>query len=164
MIRKNIKYAALAFTMLLAACTSSVNLHQPATQLSHELAGSGAHVVEHGKDVRVTLLVDASFIKGTSRLTPQALRTLGQVVLLMHQYPALHIRIEAYTDDRGKAKTNQLITLRRAMAVADYFRNHGIDSGRIAMSGMGSANPVADNATSLGRQQNRRVELTLFNV
>lgn len=164
MPHKLLKYTLLAMTVLLTACSGSMNLHQPATQLSHELAGSGSRVVEHGRDIKVIMLVDSSFVKGTSRLSPQALRTLGQVVLLMHQYPALHIRIEAYTDDRGKPKTNQLITLRRAMAVADYFRNHGIDSGRIEMAGMGSANPIAANTSSSGRQQNRRVELRLFTV
>lgn len=163
-MKKMIKQTALIVAMLLTACTSSINLHKPATQLSHELAGSGAAVIEHGKDVKVIMQVDGSFIKGTSRLSPQALRTLGQVVLLMHQYPSLHLRIEAYTDDRGKPKTNQLITLRRAMAVADYFRNHAIDSGRIEMSGMGSVNPVALNTTSSGRAQNRRVELVLFTL
>ncbi len=163
MIKSSIKASLLSVSLLLVACTTATNLHQPAAQLSHELAGSGAHVVEHGQDVRVTLLVDNTFIKGTSRLTPIALRSLGQVVLLMHKYTSLHIRIEAYTDNRGKPKTNQLITLRRAMAVADYFRNHGIDSGRIEMAGMGSADPAASNGTANGRQLNRRVELTLFN-
>lgn len=160
---KYLKNSVWALCLCLAACVSNVAMHAPAKQLNHELVGSGARVVEHGQDIQVLLWVDNTFIKNTSRLTPQALRTLGQVVLLMHQYPSLHIRIEGYTDNRGKAKTNQLITLRRAMAVADYFRNHGIDSGRIAMSGMGSANPIASNDTAKGRQMNRRVELTLYN-
>lgn len=163
MIKKYLKSTALTSMLLLSACTSTVNLHQPASQLNHELAGSGAHVVEHGQDIKVTLLVDSTFVKGTSRLTPLAVRTLGQVVLLMHQYPSLHLHIEAYTDSHGKPKTNQLITLRRAMAVADYFRNQAIDSGRLEMAGMGSVDPVASNGTSAGRQLNRRIELTLFN-
>lgn len=151
-------------TLLLAACVSNTDLHQPAQQLTHELSGSGAHVTEHGRDVKVTLWVDNSFVKNTSRLTPQAQRVLGQIVLEMHHHPSLHIRIEAYTDNRGKAKTNQLVTLRRAMAVADYFRNQGIDSGRIEMAGLGSANPIASNESAKGRQTNRRVELTLYNL
>ena len=159
-----LKMLVAVASLCLAACVSNTDLHQPAQQLGHELRGSGAHVVEHGKDIDVILWVDASFIKGTSRLTPQAQRILGQVVLEMHQYSALHIRIEAYTDNCGKAKTNQLVTLRRAMAVADYFRNQGIDSGRIEMAGMGSANPMASNESAKGRQTNRRVELTLYNL
>lgn len=158
-----LKNMLLCGVLGLTACTTSLNMHGPATQLNHELSGSGAHLVEHSNDIRILLLVDNTFIKSTSRLTPQGLRALGQVALLMHQYPSLHIRIEGYTDNHGKEKTNQLITLRRAMAVADYFRNQGIDSARIAMSGMGSANPVANNDTAKGRQANRRVELTLFN-
>lgn len=158
------KQLLLSTALLLSGCVSSqVNMHTPSVQLNHELAGSGAHVIEHSNDIELILPVDSTFIKNTSRLTPQALRVLGQVVLLMHHYPSLHIRIEGYTDNHGKAKTNQLITLRRAMAVADYFRNQGIDSARIDMAGMGSANPIASNASSKGRQTNRRVELTLFN-
>lgn len=158
-----VKAAALGCALWLSACTTPLNMHGPATQLNHELTGSGAHLIEHSNDIRIILLVDNTFIKSTSRLTPQGLRVLGQVALLMHQHPSLHIRIEGYTDNRGKEKTNQLVTLRRAMAVADYFRNQSIDSARIEMSGMGSANPIASNDSAKGRQANRRVELTLFN-
>lgn len=157
------KSAAMGCVLLLAACTTPLNMHGSAVQLNQELSGSGAHLMEHSNDIRIILLVDNTFIKSTSRLTPQGLRVLGQVALLMHQHTSLHIRIEGYTDNRGKEKTNQLITLRRAMAVADYFRNQGIDSARIDMSGMGSANPIASNDSAQGRQANRRVELTLFN-
>jgi outer membrane protein OmpA-like peptidoglycan-associated protein len=37
----------------------------------------------------------------------------------------------------------------------------GIDGARIETIGHGESEPVADNRTAAGRQQNRRVELTL---
>jgi OOP family OmpA-OmpF porin len=53
--------------------------------------------------------------------------------------------------------------LLRANAVGDYLEEKGIDRGRLAISGAGSAVPIADNATRYGRSQNRRIEIALGN-
>ncbi|MBR6674663.1 MAG: OmpA family protein [Alphaproteobacteria bacterium] len=54
-------------------------------------------------------------------------------------------------------------SLRRANAVSNYLRLQGVDGNRIVTDGLGSKNPIASNATSAGREQNRRVEITLIN-
>ena len=38
----------------------------------------------------------------------------------------------------------------------------GLDSGRIVADGRGEEEPIADNATDIGRQENRRVEVAIF--
>ena len=47
----------------------------------------------------------------------------------------------------------------RAAAVRAYLVRQGVDAGRLTTAGFGASRPVADNATELGRAQNRRVEL-----
>ena len=58
---------------------------------------------------------------------------------------------------------NLRVGARRADAVRDYLvKQHGIDESRIQTQSSGESHPVADNQTSEGRKQNRRVEIELF--
>jgi len=54
--------------------------------------------------------------------------------------------------------------LKRAQAVATYLQNRGVAANRLSVTGMGPNNPIASNATAAGREQNRRVEITLINL
>jgi outer membrane protein OmpA-like peptidoglycan-associated protein len=47
----------------------------------------------------------------------------------------------------------------RAESVLNYFVSRGIPQGRFEVVGLGSRQPVADNATPEGRSKNRRVEI-----
>ena len=57
---------------------------------------------------------------------------------------------------------NQRLSLQRAQAVVDYLVRAGINAGRLRARGLGSAVPVADNASASGRSRNRRIEFTLL--
>ena len=69
------------------------------------------------------------------------------------------IRVTGHTDSTGSADYNQKLSMRRAEAVRDYLVSLGADRSKMEVSGMGEANPIADNKTREGRAQNRRVEL-----
>lgn len=62
-----------------------------------------------------------------------------------------------HTDSIGTPEYNQKLSLRRADAVKTYLVSTGIDASRIYTEGKGEAQPLADNKTAEGRQQNRRV-------
>jgi outer membrane protein OmpA-like peptidoglycan-associated protein len=47
--------------------------------------------------------------------------------------------------------------------VKTYLTQHGIQSMRVATTGMGETQPIADNLSASGRQQNRRVEIIIQN-
>jgi outer membrane protein OmpA-like peptidoglycan-associated protein len=49
----------------------------------------------------------------------------------------------------------------RAEVVRKYLVESGIDAERITTKGYGETQPIADNETDRGRQQNRRVEFTI---
>ena len=59
----------------------------------------------------------------------------------------------------GSDKYNQDLSLRRAHSVAHYFEGKKVDPVRMALSGKGESEPVANNSSESGRQQNRRVEI-----
>ncbi len=69
------------------------------------------------------------------------------------------IAVTGHTDSRGSEAYNQQLSERRAAAVRDYMVNNGVDSALVTASGSGESEPVADNNTADGRQQNRRVDI-----
>lgn len=70
------------------------------------------------------------------------------------------LRVDGHTDNVGSASYNMDLSLKRAIAVASYLvAVEGIDPARIFIKGMGKSAPIADNATSEGRSQNRRSEI-----
>jgi outer membrane protein OmpA-like peptidoglycan-associated protein len=56
---------------------------------------------------------------------------------------------------------NQELSDKRAASVKNYFIAKGIDVTRLSSKGFGETTPIADNKTSAGRAQNRRVEIKL---
>lgn len=69
------------------------------------------------------------------------------------------IVIEGHTDNQGDVPYNQSLSDRRAQSVKNWFVQHGVKASRIMPVGMGEDNPMATNATSTGRAQNRRIEI-----
>jgi OOP family OmpA-OmpF porin len=71
------------------------------------------------------------------------------------------VKIVGHTDNTGTDEYNQGLSERRAATVRDYAIEKGVKPEIITSSGMGESAPVADNSTSAGRAQNRRVEVTV---
>ena len=46
--------------------------------------------------------------------------------------------------------------------MADVLSGFGVQAVRMDVMGFGETQPIADNSSASGRQQNRRVELTLI--
>ena len=79
----------------------------------------------------------------------------------MKAYPKRTALVEGFTDSTGSDATNQTLAARRAESVQAALVGMGVTRERIAAKGYGEAFPVASNATTDGRQLNRRVEIVL---
>jgi OOP family OmpA-OmpF porin len=79
----------------------------------------------------------------------------------MKRVPGINVEVVGHTDSRGRAAYNLDLSQRRADSVKAYLIEQGIDADRIRTDGQGETNPVASNDTAEGRQDNRRVELTI---
>ncbi len=71
------------------------------------------------------------------------------------------VRVDGHTDASGKAAYNQQLSERRAQSVAKALVGIGMQPQNIQTRGMGSSQPVADNSTSSGRTENRRVSIVV---
>lgn len=79
--------------------------------------------------------------------------------------PDAYVVAGGFTDSAGDEEYNLALSERRASSVKSYLvSNFGIDEDRVVTLWFGKDNPVGDNATSEGRQLNRRVELAVGGV
>lgn len=99
------------------------------------------------------------FDTDSARIRPESLATLDEVTKMLTAESGWQILIEGHTDASGAAAHNQALSEQRAASVKDYLVGKGIAAARLSTAGFGASKPVADNATELGRAQNRRVEL-----
>lgn len=99
---------------------------------------------------------------GKSNLASSSFPDLERLVHLLEENPDMSLEIFGHTDNVGNADANLSLSQLRARAVANYLIRKGISSDRIFARGFGEKYPLASNATSEGRLQNRRVEIHLF--
>ncbi|MGR3910616.1 OmpA family protein [Burkholderia sp. SR8] len=112
--------------------------------------------VEH-----VNLAGDALFATGLATLTPAARASLDQLLSEREERTYTQVTVTGYTDSVGSAASNLALSKRRAQTVAGYLKAHGLNAQSMSVTGRGSADPVASNATAAGRASNRRVEISL---
>ena len=99
------------------------------------------------------------FATGTADLSGSARESLARFAGIVASYPDLKFNIEGHTDSTGSDRTNEALSLRRAIAVRDYLIGQHVPASSIDAQGLASSHPIADNETSEGRARNRRVEI-----
>ena len=92
-------------------------------------------------------------------LRPGSGEVIDTVADMLKANPELSIEIPGHTDSTGTADRNCQLSLERARAVAAALGLYGVEAKWLVPRGFGQDQPVGDNATEEGRQQNRRVEL-----
>lgn len=90
---------------------------------------------------------------------------------VLNQNRDMDVSIYGYTDNTGwknstaeqSAQKNLNLSQERAQSVSSYLLGCGVSPNQLkSVEGMGEANPVADNSTEAGRQENRRVEVFMY--
>lgn len=109
------------------------------------------------------------FKSGDSEVLPEAKLILEKVAVVLNQYDKNIIEIEGHTDNvpvskRSKYESNNVLSMYRALSVADYIREiTKLNPAYIKSSGRGDYVPIADNTTEEGRARNRRVVIKIYN-
>lgn len=126
--------------------------------LRADLADLQARQTQHGY---VVTLGDVLFEVDRAELKPGSARVMDKLARALMDDPNSTVEVDGHTDSTGSREHNIDLSMRRALSVKNYLASHGIDAARISAKGLGPDYPVATNATSAGRQQNRRVEVTV---
>jgi OOP family OmpA-OmpF porin len=96
-------------------------------------------------------------------LQPSADPVLCELLAALNSRPELRAGLIGHTDAVGAPAHNQDLSARRAATVLTWLVQHGIAAGRLQSSGVGAAQPIADNNAEPGRALNRRVEVKALN-
>ena len=122
--------------------------------------------------VKVTFDSGILFSTSSSNLSSSAKSSLSKFANdVLNQNRDMDVTIYGYTDNQGwknstaeqSYQKNLNLSQERAQSVASYLLACGVSTNQIkSVQGMGEANPIADNSTAAGRQENRRVEIYLY--
>ena len=113
--------------------------------------------------VKVTFDSGILFATNKSDLSASSKNALAKFSNTLKNNNLLAVDIYGHTDSSGNDGINVPLSNQRAESVASYLKSCGVSSSQFKnVAGKGSSEPVADNSTPAGRQQNRRVEVYLY--
>ncbi len=116
--------------------------------------------IEVGKKVEIN---DIHFATNSAIFDKSSTFILDNFIDFLNENPNIKIKIYGHTDNVGDAKSNLILSEKRAKAVRDYLIIMGIDSNRIVgYKGFGETQPKASNKTKKGRAINRRTEFEII--
>jgi outer membrane protein OmpA-like peptidoglycan-associated protein len=135
-------------------------MDQQAQELEQNLPA--ADVERVGEGIAVTFESGVLFPYNSADVLPAGRENLRQLATSLRNYPGTTVLIVGHTDSSGSDEYNMGLSYRRAESARSFLAAQGIDASRVRVEGRGESEPVADNSTDAGRQQNRRVEIAIF--
>lgn len=118
-------------------------------------------ITEEDRRVVGEAIKNLEFDLGKSTIKAKSYETLNRVAGLLVE-KNFSLKLAGHTDNTGSMALNLRLSKDRAEAVKSYLVSQGANPSRIEATGYGPNQPIASNKTAEGRQQNRRVEFTLF--
>jgi outer membrane protein OmpA-like peptidoglycan-associated protein len=136
---------------------------QQAAQMREQIRQQLNSILQTQETARglIVNLSDVLFATGRYDLKQDAQLKLARVSGILLAHPDLKVQVEGYTDNVGGDAYNQKLSEQRANRVQNFLASQGVPIQNVSAIGYGTSNPVADNSTSAGRQQNRRVEMVV---
>ncbi len=117
-------------------------------------------------DTRSKLITEGKFVTtgisfdvNSANIKPESYAVLKDIAETLQENAAVKVKIIGHTDSDGEEAANLDLSKRRAESVKENLASQfGIDKSRLETDGMGESAPAADNTTSEGKANNRRVE------
>ena len=118
-------------------------------------------VTEADRKVVRDAINNLEFDLGKATIRAKSYETLNRVAALLVE-KNFSLKLAGHTDNTGSKELNLRLSKERAESVKAYLVSQGANASRIEATGYGMGQPIATNKTAAGRQQNRRVEFTLY--
>ncbi len=108
--------------------------------------------------------IQIQFTPGSDEIMAGSYLLLDKLGETMTSFGSTILRVEGNTDSTGSPTSNMTLSERRALSVKNYIVKNfpNIPATRFQTIGRGSSNPIAENATEAGRQQNRRTDIKVI--
>lgn len=136
------------------------NMDKKAQEMQEEMDGVTIQRVEEG----IAVSFDSGILFGfdSSSLRPESRENLEKLSEIIAEDDETILMIVGHTDSSGDEDYNMDLSERRARSAAEYMISQGLSESRIQIEGRGETEPIADNSTESGQQDNRRVEVAIY--
>lgn len=134
-------------------------MDKQAAEIERDL--EGAEVERVGEGILITFDSGLLFATNSYQINSTTRANLKELADVLKKYEDTEILIQGHTDATGGDDLNQKLSENRARSVEQELVGKGVAKGRLITMGLGETQPVASNATTAGRQQNRRVEVAI---
>ena len=103
-----------------------------------------------------------SFEPGSDTIDGASRQTVDAISEVLKKCGPIQLEIGGHTDSQGREVMNQQLSQARAQAVLNGLRARRVLTSSYTAVGHGETNPIADNKTEEGREENRRIEFKLI--
>lgn len=101
------------------------------------------------------------FKTGKYNISPNSQIAISKLKKIFAEYPETNILIEGHTDNVGSVSSNQILSERRANAVAQALISAGVSASRFMTKGYGETQPMVENTSDANKALNRRVQFAI---
>ncbi|KAE9632608.1 OmpA family protein [Parasedimentitalea maritima] len=105
-----------------------------------------------------------AFEPGSATIASQSRDTMDAIAAILERCGDMRLEIQGHTDSQGREEMNQNLSQARAQSVLNELRARRVPTSSYAAKGYGETNPIADNGTEEGREQNRRITFHLIRL
>jgi len=130
-------------------------------KLRAQLQGTGVSVTRNGNNIILNMPGNVTFQTNSADINSSFYPVLNSVAIVLKEFDKTIVDVAGHADSTGPDDKNMELSQRRAGSVSSYMVAQGINAQRLITTGYGEMRPIASNDTAEGRQQNRRVEITL---
>ncbi len=103
-----------------------------------------------------------AFEPGSATVASDSRDTLNQIADILRECGPIRLEIQGHTDSQGREEMNQQLSQGRAQSILNELRGRRVPTSSYSAVGYGETQPIADNDTEEGREENRRIEFRLI--
>jgi outer membrane protein OmpA-like peptidoglycan-associated protein len=141
---------------------SQMLLVEPAPKIVFGAPSTSVKTKVLKQNIDTLVIPNIVFAPNSDVISPDFTNILDRLIQKIDFEKVRKMEIIGHTDNTGSDSYNEKLSLRRAHSIANYLITKQMRPEKIICMGKGKTNPVADNTTEMGRQNNRRVEIILF--
>lgn len=103
-----------------------------------------------------------AFEPGSATVAAGSRDTVNQIADILRECGPIRLEIQGHTDSQGREEMNQQLSQARAQSILNELRGRRVPTASFTALGYGETQPIADNDTEEGREENRRIEFRLI--